>query len=175
MDVYTGGMHGAVLEGPDKLEPGAIPDVGQARVRVRSKGPLVDSPLPGAVENGAPALELQDAVRRFLGVNLGHPPVVDELAAFHRVGEMHLPRVLVGDVVHGSGHAALGHDRVRLAQERLADDHHARAGLSRRDGSAQPRSSRSEDEDVGLDRLVGGGRHRTHRGSCSTPASRRRM
>ena len=77
----------------------------------------MDAALPGAVENGAPALQLEHTLRRLTCVELGHAPVVEQLAALHRVGEVDLPRVLVGDVVHGRRDAAFGHDGVRLAEQ----------------------------------------------------------
>ena len=116
MHVHAVLVHGAILQRADQLEAGAVSDVSKSRVGMRSEGPLVDAALPGAVEDGSPSLELQHPVRRLLRVDLGHLPVVDELAALHRVGEMHLPRVLVGDVVHGRRHATFGHDRVGFAQ-----------------------------------------------------------
>ena len=70
-----------------------------------------------AIEERAPRLELAHAVRRFLGVQLGHPPVVDVLAAAHRVGEVHLPAVAIVDVGERRGDAAFGHDGVRLAEQ----------------------------------------------------------
>ncbi len=68
----------------------------------------------------APALQLVDAVDDFVRIDLDHPPVVDELAAEHGVGEMDLPVVVGVDVAQPGGDAALGHDRVRFAQQRLA-------------------------------------------------------
>jgi hypothetical protein len=50
-------------------------------------------------------------------VQLGHPPVVDVLAAAHGVGEVHAPVVAVVDVRERRGHAAFGHHRVRLTEE----------------------------------------------------------
>jgi hypothetical protein len=55
-------------------------------------------------------------------VQLGHPEVVQELAAAHGVAEVHHPVVARVHVAHGGGRAALGHDRVRLAEQRLRDD-----------------------------------------------------
>ena len=117
VNLHALGVHRAVLERPDQLQPGAVADMGQARVRVGAERTLMDSSLPRAVEHRAPSLELEHSLGRFLGVQLRHLPVVDELAALHRVGEVDLPRVLVGDVVHRGRHAALGHYGVRLTQQ----------------------------------------------------------
>src|SRR4029077_5221401 len=153
---------------------GAVSDMREARVGVRAEWALMDTALPRAIENGAPAFELQDSVRRFLGGELGHAPVVDELAAFDRVREMDLPRVLVRNVVHRRGHTALSHDRVRLAEQRLANDQHAGPAFGGRYRSTQAGATRAENEHIRLDSLVLEA-HATHRGSCRTPASRRRM
>ena len=69
-----------------------------------------------AVENRAPCFKFADAVGRLFCVKLGHPPVVDVLAAAHRVGKMDLPIVAIVDVAHRRRHAALGHHGVRFAQ-----------------------------------------------------------
>ena len=75
----------------------------------------------GAVKHCAPGFEFVNARRSFLRMQLGHAPVVDVLAAAHRVGEMDLPTVAVIHVAHRRGHAALGHDGVRFAEKRFAD------------------------------------------------------
>ena len=141
-------VNGVVLERANQLEAGAIADVRQTRIAVAAEVALVDAPIRRAIEHGAPRLELAHAVGRFLGMELRHPPVVDILAAAHRVGEMHLPVVAIVVVAHGRGHAALGHDRVRLAQQRLADEAHGGAGVGRLDRRSQARTTRPDDQDV---------------------------
>ena len=137
-----------VLERPDHLEPGPVADVGEAGVRVTTERPLQDAPVRGPVEDGAPQLELADAIGRLQRVELGHLRVVQELAADHRVAEMDLPRVRRGDVAHGRGDAALGHHGVGLAEQRLADEADVRAGFLGRDRRAQPGPTGTDDEDV---------------------------
>ena len=66
----------------------------------------------------------------------------------HRVAEVGLPRVAVVDVGQRRGDAALGHDRVRLAKQGLADDADRAARLGRRDRRAQAGPARADDEDV---------------------------
>src|SRR5690606_10614324 len=83
-----------------------------------------------------------------LGVQLRHPPAVEELPAPHRVAVVHLPRVVRVDVAHGGGAPALRHDRVRLAEQGLADDGGAHPALPRRDRGPQPGAARPDDEDV---------------------------
>src|SRR5262249_33846225 len=72
-----------VLEGADHLQPGAVADVGQARVLVAAEVALEDAAVLRAVEDGAPRLQFADAGGGLLGVELGHAPVVDVLAAAH--------------------------------------------------------------------------------------------
>jgi hypothetical protein len=109
---------------------------------------LGDAAVLGAVEERPPALQLEDPVGRLHGVDLRHAPVVEHLAATHGVAEVDLPVVLGPDMAHGGGHAALGHDGVRLAEQRLADQRHPQAALLGLDGGAQSRASGSDDDDV---------------------------
>jgi hypothetical protein len=88
-------------------------------------------------------------------VQLGHPPVVQELPAAHGVAVVDLPVVVGVDVAHRGGAAALGHDRVRLAEQRLGDDRRALALQARLDRGAQPRTARADDDDVVVELLDG--------------------
>ena len=83
---------------------------------------LQDAAVLGAVEDRAPGFEFVHAVGRFLGVQFGHAPIVEILAAAHGVGEVDAPAVAVVHVAHGGGDAAFGHDGVGFAQQRFADD-----------------------------------------------------
>ena len=93
--------HAAVLQRPDELQAGAVADVGEARVGVAAEGPLQDAPVPRAVEDGAPGLQLAHAVRCLPGVQLRHARVVEQPAADHRVAEVRGPRVAVVHVARG--------------------------------------------------------------------------
>ncbi len=139
------GVDGVILEGADQLEARAIADVREARIAVPAEVALQDAPVGGPVEDGAPRLELAHAIGRLLGVDLGHPPVVDVLAAAHRVGEVHLPVVAIVDVGERRRDAAFGHHRVRLAEQRLADqaDRHAGSPPPRWPRAARRRRRRS--------------------------------
>ena len=121
-------MNPVILERADHLEAGAIADVGQPRILVAAEVALQDAAVRRAIEERAPGLELADAVRRLLRVQLRHAPVVDVLTAAHGVGEMDLPAVALVDVGQRRGDAPFGHDGVRLAEQRLAEetDFHAR-------------------------------------------------
>ena len=141
-------LDAALLQGADHLQTGAVADVGQARVAVPAEVALADQPVLGAVEDRAPLLELDHPLGRLLGVELGHPPVVEDLAAAHGVAEVDLPVVLGRPVAHGGGDAALGHHGVRLAEQRLADDRGLRAGLVGGDRRTQPRAAGADDDDV---------------------------
>ena len=140
--------HDLLLHGADELQAGAVTDVREAGVLVAAEVALADPAVLGAVEQRAVGLELPDAVGRLLGVQLGHPPVVEELPAAHGVAEVDLPVVVAVGVAHRRGAPALGHDGVRLAEQRLADDRHPQAGLVRGDRRAQAGAAGADDEDV---------------------------
>jgi hypothetical protein len=140
--------HDLLLQGADHLQPGAVTDVGQARVLVAAEVPLADPAVRGAVEQRPVGLQLPDPVRSLLRVQLGHPPVVEELAAAHRVAVVHLPVVLGVHVAHGRRGPTLGHHRVRLAEQRLADDGRALALQPRLDGRPQAGPAGADHHDV---------------------------
>jgi hypothetical protein len=114
-----------LLERADHLEARAVADVREARVLVAAEVALQDAPVGGAIEERAPLLELLHPVRRFHGVQLRHAPLVQVPPALHRVAEVDLPVVLRLDVAERRGDTPLGHHRVGLAEERLADQAHA--------------------------------------------------
>src|SRR5712691_1740055 len=137
-----------ILQRADHLESGAVADVGQPRIPVAAEIPLKDPAVAGPIEHRAPRLELADAIRRFLRVQLRHAPVVHVLAAAHRVGEMDLPVVPIVDVRQGGRDATLGHHGVGFPEERLADEADGDAGSRRLDGRPQPRAAGADDEHV---------------------------
>ena len=175
-----------LLQGPDHLQAGPVTDVRQPRVGVPAEVPLADLAVLGPVEHGAPRLELPDPVRGLLGVQFGHPPVVEELAAAHRVAEVDLPVVVRVHVAHGGGAAALGHHRVRLAEQGLGDDRGllpVQPGLDRR---AQPGAARADHHHVVGQTIDVAGRYRVAHnhspfgqlkilGSENTPAATSQM
>ena len=146
--------HRLLLEGPDELEAGPVADMGQPGVAVATEVTLEDQAVLGPVEQGPPVLELADPVGGLLGVELGHAPVVEHLAAAHGVAEVDLPAVLVVDVAEGGGHATLGHDRVGLAQQRLAHQGGAQALGPGLDGRPQAGAAGADDDDVEVVGLV---------------------
>ena len=143
-----------ILQGADQLQSGAVADVREARVAVPAEVALQDAAVGRAVEHRAPGLQLAHARRRFLGVELGHPPVVDVLPAAHRVGEVDLPVVAFVHVGQGGGNPPFRHDRVGFAQERLAHEADRDPGGGRLDCGPQPGPAGADDQDIMLVRLV---------------------
>ena len=141
-------VDGVILQRANQLEAGAIADVREPRIAVTAEVALVDAAVRRAIEDRAPALELAHAIGRFLRVQLRHAPVVDVLAAAHRVREVHLPAVAIVVVRHRRGHAALGHHGVRLAEERLADQSDGHAGVGGLNRRAKPGAAGADDQDV---------------------------
>ena len=148
-----GRVNGLVLQRADHLQAGAVPDVREPRVPVSAEVALVDQTVLRAVEDGAPVLQLVDPFRGVPRMELGHAPVVQELAATHRVAEVDLPAVARVDVAERCRGPAFGHDGVRLAEERLGDDAGVEAAVTALDGGAQAGAAGTHDEDVMLDRL----------------------
>ena len=109
-----------VLQRADHFQTGAVADVGEARIAMAAEVALQNAAVFRAVEERAPGFQFAHAVRRFLGVQFGHAPVVEVLAAAHGVGEMDAPVVAVVDIGHGGGDAAFGHDGVGFAEQRFA-------------------------------------------------------
>ena len=165
-------VHAVVLQRADHLEPGAIPDVREARRGMSAEIALEDPSVLGAVEHGAPVLELPDAVGRLLRVELRHAPVVEHLAAQHRVLEVDLPGIARVHVRQRGRDPSFRHDRVGLPEERLAHHAHARALGGGLDGGAQPGAPGADHQHVdvvGLETV--GHRNLT---SWRTPKERRR-
>ena len=143
-----------ILQRADHLEPRAVAHVREARVAMASEIALADFSFRRAVENGAPRLELVHSGGRLFRVDLGHPPVVQILAASHRVREMHAPVVAIVRVAERRRDAAFRHHRVRLAEERLRDHADGGAGRGRADRRAQSGATGADDEYVVLERFV---------------------
>ena len=147
-------MDPVILERPDHLEAGAIADVGQPRILVAAEVALQDAAVGRAIEERAPRLELADAVRRLLRVQLRHAPVVHVLAAAHGVGEMDLPAVAIVDVGQRRRDAALRHDGVRFAEQRLAEEANLHARRRCFDRGPEPCAPGANNEHIVLVSLV---------------------
>ena len=79
----------------------------------------------------------------------GHAPIVDVLATAHGIRKMHAPIIAIVDIREGGGNAAFGHDRVGLAEQRLAHDGHLRTGGGGLDRGAQTGAAGPDHEHVG--------------------------
>src|SRR5215470_16518957 len=106
-----------VLERADHFKAGSVADMGEARIAMSTEVALQDAAIFGAVEERAPGFELADAFGSFFGVQLGHAPVIEILAAAHGVREMDAPVVTIVDVRECGSDAAFGHDGVGFAKE----------------------------------------------------------
>ena len=113
---FHAGVDAVILQRADHLEAGAVADVRQARIAMAAEVALQDAAVLGAVEQRAPGFQFAHAVGRFLGVQLGHAPVVQVLAAAHGVGEMDAPVVAIVHVGQRGRDAAFGHHGVRFAR-----------------------------------------------------------
>ena len=142
--------HDLLLQCADDLQAGAVADVRETRVGVTAEVALADPAVLGAVEQRTVGLQLPDAVWRFLGVQFGHAPVVQELAATHGVAEVDLPVVLGICVTHRGGATALGHHSVRFTEQRLRDHGHPQAAFTRLDHRTQTRAAGTDDDNVVL-------------------------
>ena len=177
-DVERGAFHvhrdplvdAVILQGADHLEAGAIADVSQSGVAVSPKVALADQTVLGPVEDRPPFFEFADSVRGVLGVQLRHAPVVEELAAAHRVAKVDLPVVATVDVAQSRRHAALGHHGMRFAEQRLADDPGVETAARALDGGAQTCPTGADDDHVVLTGLDFGEAHHGLNPKCSDPS-----
>ena len=141
-----------VLQRADHLEAGAVADVREARIRwppklrcrIRPSVRAVEDarPRPRARARGrAPPCACSSAMRQLL--TYWPPRIVSAKWTFQ------LSRS--STLAERRGDAALGHDGVRLAEQRLADQADRDAGRGGLDGGAQPGAAGADDEDVVLD------------------------
>ena len=139
-----------ILQGADHLQPGPVTDVSEPRIAVAAEVSLQDAAVLRPVEESAPGFELQRPRGRLLGMDLGHLGVAQVLAATQGVGDVDLPVVPLVHVADRGRHAALGHHRMRLAEQRLAD--HAAGGARGRDfdRGAQSGAARADHQHVVL-------------------------
>ena len=93
----------------------------EARIFVAAKISLQNPAVFRAIENRAPRFQFAHAIGRFFRVQFRHAPLIDVLAAAHRVGEMHFPIVAIIDIRERGGDPAFGHHGVRFAEKRFAN------------------------------------------------------
>ena len=137
-----------LLHRADQLQAGAVADVRQPGVGVSTEVALADLAVFEAVEQRAVGLQLPNPVGCLFGVQLGHPPVVQELPTAHRVAEVGLPVVLRVGVTHRRRAAALGHDRVGLTEQRLGHHRDLETAFARLDDRAQTCAAGTNHDDV---------------------------
>src|SRR5579862_205779 len=141
-------MNAMVLQGADHLQSGAIAHVRESRITMSAKIALQNPAVGGAIKKRAPSLEFTHARRRFLGMQLRHPPVIQVLTAAHGVGKVNAPAVPVVHVSHRRRYAAFGHHGVRFAEKRFRNDRDLYSSGRGFDGSAQAGATGSNDQNV---------------------------
>ena len=109
---------------------------------------LHDPAVICTVEQGAPGFQFADPVGRFLRVQFRHAPVVQILAAPHRIGKVDLPVIAVVHVRQRRGHAAFRHHGVSFAEQALTNHTHLNARTGRLNGSPKPRAARADYQNV---------------------------
>jgi hypothetical protein len=110
--------------------------------------PLKNPTVVCAIENRPPRFELADSRGRLARVQLGHTPIIDVLPATHGIGEMDAPAIAIIDIRQRGRDSALSHNRVRLAQKRLADKPYMDTRCRRFDGRSQTGSARANYQNV---------------------------
>ena len=147
-------MNPVVLQRADHLQAGAVAHVRQPRVAMAAEVALQNAAVAACDRTARPSFEFAHACRRFLGVQFGHPPVVQVLAAAHGVGKVNAPAVAIVDIGQRGGDAAFGHHGMRLAQQRFRDHRDFHACGRGFDGGAQAGASRANHQHVVLVRDV---------------------
>jgi hypothetical protein len=115
-----------------------------------AEGSLQNFAVLRAIEERAPLLQFAYAFRGFLGVKLGHTPVVQKFPAAHGVTKVRTPVVCRVYIRHRRRDAAFSHYRVRFAKQGFAhytDRYALGQGLN---SCPQARASRADDEYVVL-------------------------
>ena len=137
-------VHAVVLQGADHFQAGAIAHVREARIFMAAEISLQNAAVFRAIEYRAPCLEFAHPRGRFLGVQLGHSPVVHVLPAAHGVGEMDLPVVAIVHIGQRGRDSAFRHHGMGFAQQRFANhaDRHARGRRFDRRAQARRRPRR---------------------------------
>ena len=137
-----------LLERANHFQSGAVAHVGEARITVAAEIALENQSFLGAVEQRAPFFQFQYALGGFLGVDLSHTPVVQQLPAAHGVAKMDFPVVLGVDITHGCGDATFRHDGVSFTEERLADESRSDPLGRRFNSGTETGAAGADDNDV---------------------------
>src|SRR5438552_3665317 len=81
----------SVLQSADHLQTGAVAHMTEPAKGVTAEGTLQYLSVLSTIKKSAPLFKLSHTVGSFLGVNLSHAPVVEQLAAAHGVPKMSAP------------------------------------------------------------------------------------
>src|SRR5882762_1255133 len=146
-------VHAAILQRPDHFQSRAISYVAQPPERVPAKRSLQNPSVIRAIKQRAPLLQFLHPFRSFLRVQLRHAPVVQHFSAAHGVAKMWLPAVRRIHVSHRRRNSALGHHRMRFAQQRFAHHSHRSALPQRFNRGPQSRSPSSHHQHIVFVRL----------------------
>ena len=151
-------MNAVVLQRADQFQPGAVADVRQARIAVAAEIALQNFAVLACGRKPRPRLRVR---ARAPGASLACSSAMRQLLTYWppRMVSAKWTRQLSrsSTLPMRRRHAAFGHDRVRLAEQRFADqpDFHARRrGF---DGRAQTRAARADDQHVVFKCFVIGG------------------
>src|SRR3954470_15371397 len=147
-------MYAVILQRADHLQASAITHMREPRIFVAAEMSLQNSTIFGAIENSAPRLKLAHAIGRFLGVQLGHAPLVHVLATAHCIGEMHFPVVSLIDIGQCRGDSTFSHYRMRFAQQRFANERDANASSRGLNSCAQPRATSADNQYIVIKSFV---------------------
>ncbi len=150
-------MHAAVLQSADHFQAGAVANVAQPAKGVTAEGALQNLSVVRAIEKRSPLFEFPHTIGSFLGVDLRHAPVVEQLAAAHGVTKMSAPVVRAVYVGHRGGDSSLRHDGMRFAEKRFANHAHLRALFERSQSRTQARATGADDQDIVVVSFVLGG------------------
>src|SRR3989442_11035197 len=165
-------MHAAVLECANHFQTRAIAYVTKPFISVAAKCALQNISVGSPIEKRAPLFKFPYPLGRFLRMYLGHAPVVQELAAAHRVAKVRAPIVGSVDIGHCRRDAAFSHHGVRFAEQRFAHNAYTRALGQRLDRSAQTGATRADNQNVVLVGFVFFG-HRNLKSAIAPDATRR--
>src|SRR5690242_18258394 len=105
-------MNTVILKGADHLQARAIADVSQSWIFVSAEISLQDLSIFSSIEDRAQRFQFTNAGRGFFGMELGDTPIVDVLAATHRIGEMDSPVISAVCGAQRSGNSAFSHHGV---------------------------------------------------------------
>jgi hypothetical protein len=87
-------------------------------------------------------------------MQLRHAPVVEHLAATHRIAEMYLPVITRVSIGQGRRNPPFRHDRMGFSQQGLTDQADRHPMGRRLDCSTQPGAASADDNDIMFMRFV---------------------